>query len=606
MRIRQEILLGIGGVRLLKALGIKPNVVHMNEGHSAFAGLERIKQLREEQGLSFDQAMQVVAASNCFTTHTPVPAGNDYFDPELVKRHFQAYVGGLGISMPVLLGYGRTQPRDQQEAFCMTVLALRMSAYNNGVSLLHGKVSRGMWKDVWPRFPEQDVPIRHITNGVHIPSYASNDMAMLYQRYLGPAWNEEYDSQAVWQKVDHIPDAELWRVHSQRRARLVAFVRQQLAEQLTRRGASSERLHQASEVLNSEALTIVFARRFATYKRAVLLLRDPERLARILGDPDRPVQIIFAGKAHPKDDEGKEYIRQVVAMSQDPRFAQKVVFLENYDINVARYLVQGADVWLNNPRRPLEACGTSGMKAAANGCLNLSILDGWWVEGYEPGLGWAIGSGEEYQDEAMQDRIEASALYRLLEDEVVPLFYDRGENHLPRKWIGYMKHCLAKVCPAFNSHRQVEDYTEQAYAPLALSFNSLTGQGYEPAKQLGDWVNRIMEHWSQVEVLEVNCSDQGPLIWNQELEVTARVRLGALMPDDVACDIYFGPLGADGGYLGRETQAMQPAGDEGGGVHVFKGRIASKHTGRMGLNLRVVPSHPHLSSKHALKLVVWG
>ena len=605
MRIRQEILLGIGGVRLLRALNIKPNVVHMNEGHSAFAGLELIRQLREEQGLNFDQAMEVVKAINCFTTHTPVPAGNDYFEPQLVQRHFGRYVESLGISLPVLLGFGRIHPRDQNEQFCMTVLALRMSAFNNGVSRLHGRVSRGMWKEVWPRFPVEDVPITGITNGVHIPTYISQDMASLYYRYLGPAWNEEYDSQAVWSKVETIPDAELWRVHSQCRAQTVAIVRLRMQRQLARRGASFERLHHAAEVLNTEALTIAFARRFATYKRALLLLSDPDRLARLLNDPKRPVQIIFAGKAHPMDNDGKEFIRRVVALSEDPRFKNKLVFIENYDINVARNLVQGADVWLNTPRRPLEACGTSGMKAAANGCLNLSVLDGWWDEGYEPGLGWAIGSGEEYEDEALQDSIEANALYRLLEDEVVPLFFERGDNSLPRHWIKHMKQCLAKVCPVFNTHRMLEDYAEEAYVPAALRYNALKVDGFAPAKGLGDWVRKIMEHWGQVEVLQVDCSKEGPLTWDDEIEVRAKVRLGGLSPDEVACEVYFGPLAADGGYKARHTQVMQ-AGQGDNGVFDFSSMVKAQFTGRMGVNVRVVPHHEHLSSKHGLRLVVWG
>jgi starch phosphorylase len=357
----------------------------MNEGHSDFAALERIRQLRLEKGLSFDEARELVKATNCFTTHTPVPAGNDYFEPDLVRRHFQGYVAELGLSLPVLMGYGRVHPTNQQEPFCMTVLALRLSAFNNGVSKLHGAVSREMWKDCWPHFPLEDVPITAITNGVHIPSWISVEMAYLYYRYLGPVWMEDPDSAAVWRGILDIPDAELWRAHERRRARMVAFVRSRLVAQLQRRGASAEALRQAGEVLQTEALTIVFARRFATYKRAILVMTDPDRLERILCDPKRPAQLIFAGKAHPKDDEGKEFIRRIVSLSQQPRFRNHLVFLENYDINLARYLVQGADVWLNNPRRPLEACGTSGMKATANGALNLSILDGWWDEGFKIG-----------------------------------------------------------------------------------------------------------------------------------------------------------------------------------------------------------------------------
>lgn len=605
MRIRQEILLGIGGVRLLKALNIRPNVFHMNEGHSAFASLERIRLLRQDDGLSFDEAREVVRASNVFTTHTPVPAGNDYFDAELVKSHFQNYVGGLGISMPVLLGYGRIHPTDQQELFCMTVLAMRLAGYSNGVSRLHGKVSREMWKEVWPHFPTEDVPIDHITNGVHIPSWISNDMAYLYYRYLGPEWNEDPDSEAVWGRVLDMPDSELWRAHERRRARLISFVRNRLAAQLKRRGASPDTVRHAQEVLNDEALTIVFARRFATYKRAVMLFKDLDRLARIVGDPKRPVQLIFAGKAHPKDAEGKEFIRRVVEVAGDPRFRDHIVFIEDYDINVGRYLVQGADVWLNNPRRPLEACGTSGMKSAANGGLNLSILDGWWDEGYEPGLGWAIGSGEQYDNPDLQDQVEALALYRLLETEVTPLFYTRDQDELPRGWVRYMKKSLARLCPDFNTHRMLEDYTDQAYVPAAQSLNALMADGYARARDLGAWVRRIMENWSQVQVLEVMSPDSGPLTHGQEVEMRAKVNLGQLLPSDVACDVYFGALDAEGEFAERATESMQDVGGE-GGVFDFAGKVTCELNGRLGFSVRVVPYHPHLTSRHALGLASWG
>jgi starch phosphorylase len=605
MRIRQEILLGIGGVRLLKALNITPNVFHMNEGHSAFASLERIRILREDDGLGFDEAREVVRASNVFTTHTPVPAGNDYFDAELVKTHFQNFVGGLGISMPVLLGYGRIHPTDQQEQFCMTVLALRLSGYSNGVSKLHGTVSREMWKEVWPHFPTEDVPIDHITNGVHIASWISNEMAYLYSRYLGPEWNEDPDSQAVWARVLKVPDSELWRTHARRRARLISFVRDRLGKQLERRGAGPDTIRHAREALNNEALTIVFARRFATYKRAILLMRDIERLACIVGNPERPVQFIFAGKAHPKDAEGKEFIRRVIEIASDPRFRDHIVFIEDYDINVGRYLVQGADVWLNNPRRPLEACGTSGMKSAANGGLNLSILDGWWDEGYEPGLGWAIGSGEQYENPDLQDQVEALALYRLLETEVVPLFYSRDEDGLPRGWINYMKDSLVKLCPIFNTHRMLEDYTEKAYVPAAQSLNALEADGYARARDLGAWVRRIMENWSQVEVLDVESPATGPLLFGDVVEVKATVKLGQLLPSDVACDVYFGALDADGEFVERTTESMQDSGGE-GGVFQFKGTITCGFNGQLGLSVRVVPYHPQLSSLHALGLVAWG
>jgi starch phosphorylase len=605
MRIRQEILLGIGGVRLLAALGLEPNVIHMNEGHSAFASLERIRQLKQERGLSFDEAREVVRASNCFTTHTPVPAGNDYFDPELVKRHFEDYVAELGISLPVLLGYGRVNPSDQSEPFCMTVLALRLSGFANGVSRLHGRVSRNMWAGVWPHFPPEDLPITHVTNGVHIPSWISNDVAYLYLRYLGPGWMEDPDSQAVWQAIEEIPDAELWRVRERRRGQMVDFVRRTLSAQLAQRGASAEELRQASEVLHPEALTVVFARRFATYKRAVLITQDTERLARLLNDSQRPMQIIFAGKAHPKDDEGKEFIRRIASLTSDPRFADRLVFIEDYDINTARYLVQGADVWLNTPRRPLEACGTSGMKAAANGGLHLSVLDGWWDEGFQPGLGWAIGRGEEHPEDYPQDEVEGRALYRLLENEVVPLFYRRDADGLPRGWIAFIKKSLLSLCPVFNSHRMLEDYAEMGYLPAAQRYNGLVGNDFAGARELGAWVRRIMENWSQVQVLQVSSPAPETATWGSELPVRAKVRLGSLDPGEVAVDAYYGRLGPDGEFAERLTHKLEPASGA-DGVWEFEGNVKALSTGRLGLAIRLVPYHPLMGTKYALGLAAWG
>ena len=605
MRIRQEILLGIGGVRLLDTLGIKPNAFHMNEGHSAFASLERIRMLRERKGLSFDEAAAIVKASNCFTTHTPVPAGNDYFSDELVRRHFQNYMEGLGISLPVLLAYGRVNPHDQQSLFCMTVLALRLSTYNNGVSRLHGYVSREMWQDVWPHFPLEDVPITHITNGVHIASWLSGEMGYLYNRYLGSGWVEDPDSSSIWQKIKNIPDGELWRMRERRRGRLVSFVRERLQEQLKRQSVGAATLRKATEVLDPNALTIVFARRFATYKRAVMLMEDLDRLERLLLDPDRPVQIIFAGKAHPQDNAGKDFIKRIVDVCRQPRFRSHMVFIENYDINVARYLVQGADVWLNNPRRPLEACGTSGMKAAANGGLNLSILDGWWDEGYEPGLGWAIGGLDTNEDHDLQDHMDAMSLYRLLEEEVVPLFYSRQKDGMPRGWISYIKNNLSKLCPMFNAHRMVENYNDMFYMSAAEGFNVMGADDFALTRQVGAWGHKVMENWSQVQVVEVNGPPQSQFIWGQEMEVQAKVRLGALAPTDVSCEIYYGPLSAKGEFSKREIAPMQVQSQE-GDVYVFKGKFTCSSNGRVGLKVRITPFFQGSISQYALGLVAWS
>ncbi|MBD3325018.1 alpha-glucan family phosphorylase, partial [candidate division KSB3 bacterium] len=474
MRIKQEIVLGIGGFRALERLNISPTVYHMNEGHSAFLGLERVNRMMEQSGLSFPEAWQAASAGLVFTTHTPVAAGQDYFPPDLMERYFSKYAKYFGISQQEFLALGRQNSDDAGEPFCMTILALRIAAYTNGVSRLHGEVSRRMWQGLWPNVPVDEIPIGHVTNGVHFLSWISREMKQLYDRYLGLRWRREPADETVWQKAGHIASGELWFTHERRRERLVAFARRKLRSQLERRGASQKEIEAADEVLDPEALTIGFCRRFATYKRATLILRDPDRLDRILNNPDRPVQIIFSGKAHPKDDPGKSLIQQIVNLARQDRFRRRIVFLEDYDMAVARYLVQGSDVWLNTPLRPREASGTSGIKAAANGVLNLSILDGWWDEAYQPDVGWAIGRRETYEDQQYQDAVEAENLYDLLEQEVVPLFYDRSVDGLPRRWISHMKACIGKLCHFFNTHRMVQEYAEHSYLPAADQYNTLT------------------------------------------------------------------------------------------------------------------------------------
>ena len=470
-RIRQEIVLGIGGIRALKAMGITPQVCHLNEGHSAFLSLERVRQLRMEAGLDYQSARQVTGAGTVFTTHTPVPAGFDLFSPELMTKYFSAFVTDLGLDMDELLAKGRRVPSDPSESFNVAVLALRHSPRRNAVSRLHRSVTAHMMQEGWPGLPENEMPIDRVTNGVHTRGWVSADMAVLFDRYLGPRWRDDPADPAAWSRVDQIPDEELWRTHVRQRERLVAFARGQLQAQLRRRDASPREVEAAGEALRSDALTIGFARRFATYKRATLLLREADRLKALLLDERRPVQVIFAGKAHPRDDAGKELIREIVRFAKVEGVQHRLVFIENYDLAKARALAGGVDVWLNTPRRPMEASGTSGMKVVANGGLNLSILDGWWDEGYQPGVGWAIGGGEEISDLEYQDRVDAQSLYSLLEQEVMPLFYDRGADGLPRGWLTMMKESIRRLAPAFSTIRMVREYTERFYLPAAEHFD---------------------------------------------------------------------------------------------------------------------------------------
>jgi len=605
MRLRQEIVLGIGGVRALKALGIEPTVIHMNEGHSAFSALERINILRKEKGLSFDAAREIVLASTVFTTHTPVPAGNDVFDPGLVREYFEEYVKELGINFKVLLGYGRLNPRDEGEPFGMTTLALRLSAYTNGVSRLHGQVSRAMWQKVWAHHPVEDVPIGHITNGIHVPTWISREMGALFHRYLGPNWAEDPDNDRVWEQIEQIPSTELWRTHERCREQLVGFTRIRLAEQLKNRGASATEVMAASEVLAPDILTIGFARRFATYKRATLLFRDPDRLARIVDHPERPVQIIVAGKAHPQDHEGKQFIKAIIHLARQEHFRRHIVFLEDYNIYVTQHLVSGSDLWLNTPRRPLEACGTSGMKALANGSLNFSVLDGWWDEGYHRDYGWALGQGEVYQDYQAQDDIESRELYNLLEEEVVPLFYQRGRDGIPRGWVERMRAGLRHLVPVFNSHRMVQEYVNRYYMPCSRRFNFLSRDDFSGAKDLAMWRQKLMTGWHEVSVDEVLSRDDLEMPVGQDVEVMARVRLGSLLPEDVTVEAYYGKLDQHGDFAQRDTLPLNLVNSQ-DGIHTFQGRIPCAQTGRFGYTVRVMPSKERLENRFVLGLVAWA
>lgn len=486
VRIRQEIVLGIGGMRALDAMGIMPAVCHLNEGHAAFAALERIRLLMSRLGLSFAEAREIVSASSIFTTHTSVPTGIDRYPPQLMDKYFCNYYPLLGLPRSEFLALGRQNPRDESEPFSMPVLAFRLSAQANAVSKLHGKVSYQLWQNIWPDLPEEKVPITSVTNGIHLQSWVSGDhMARLLDRYLGPAWHDNASSPTTWQRVDEIPDEELWQAHEQCRERLVALVHQRLCAQREQGGAAPGGIRMAEEALRPKVLTIGFARRFATYKRSTLILHHPERLFPLLTNQDHPVQIVFAGKAHPNDNSSKELIRQIISFERLSGLHRHLVVLEDYDLSLAQHLVQGADLWLNTPRRPVEASGTSGMKAAANGVLNLSILDGWWPEAYQPEIGWAIGSEKEYNDPTYQDEIDAQSIYDQLEEEIIPLFYDRDSNGLPRGWIKRMKATMRAVCPAFNSTRMVQEYSDRFYIPAATQYQGLTQHSRAQAEAPG-------------------------------------------------------------------------------------------------------------------------
>jgi len=464
-RIRQELLLGVGGFHALRAMGVTPGVLHLNEGHSAFAILEAIRHRMQDEGLDFERATTRVAREVVFTTHTPVPAGHDRFSAELVEEHLGPLREGMGLSHQKLMELGRENPDDSSEEFCMTVLGLRFSRRANAVSSLHGEVSRSMWKGLYPGKQEEEIPIGHITNGVHVPSWLAPQMFRLYDRHLGSGWQERGSKASLWDAIENINDAELWETHLSLKSRLLEFVRLRVVEQAERRGESPENLQRLGRMLSPDALTIGFARRFATYKRANLILADIERLASMVNDPKRPVQFVFAGKAHPRDDPGKRLLQQIAEMMRDPQFADKFVFVEDYDINVGRHFVQGVDVWLNNPRRPLEASGTSGQKMVLNGGLNLSVLDGWWAEAYDGLNGFAIGTGKTHSNISLHDARDGEDLYRVLREEVIPLYYQRDRDGLPRGWIKRMKRAIRTLGWRFSADRMVMDYTLKCYVP---------------------------------------------------------------------------------------------------------------------------------------------
>lgn len=606
MRLRQEILLGIGGVKALSAMGIQPQVCHMNEGHSAFLALERVRECMTRHKLSLPEAWEIVWATTVFTTHTPVPAGNERFDPALVKYYLEPYLAQIGLKWDAFLAYGRENPQDPKEEFCLTVLALRHAAHCNGVSKLHGATSRKLWKTLWPNVPSDEVPIKSVTNGIHALSWLSHDMAELFASYIGPRFVEEPMDLDIWKKIELVPDAELWRTHERRRERLVWFARKRIREQQLRRGAPPHLLAEAEQALDPRALTICFARRFAAYKRATLILHDPARLAALLTNPEQPSQIIFAGKAHPLDLAGKELMKQLVHFIREEPFRNRIVFLEDYDINVARYMVQGADLWLNTPRKPLEASGTSGMKAVANGGLHLSTFDGWWCEGYTPDVGWTIGHGEEYADPEQEAEIESGALYDILERDAVPLFHERDKDGLPHRWIKKMKASMEALGAYFNTNRMVSDYTADFYLAAGEKFAALSADAGARARALAEWRRRVHENWSAIRVEQIESNAEDKLTVGDALEVAAKVHLGALSPEDVAVQLYHGWHNQEDLIANGESDTMSPDGDGPDGVYTYRCNVKCKRSGRRAFGIRVLPVHADLVHPFAPGPMLWA
>ncbi|MSV36364.1 MAG: alpha-glucan family phosphorylase [Bryobacterales bacterium] len=587
-RIHQEIVLGIGGLRALKTLGLHPTVYHMNEGHSAFLAIERIRVLMAEQNLNFEEALAASRINNVFTTHTSVPAGLDRFDGGMIREHFAAYCQNAGIPFETFLALGRAAEAGPNEPFSMAICAMQTSAFRNAVSRLHRRVSQEMWAGLWPNLPVWEVPIASVTNGVHLTSWINGDLANLYDQYLQADWREGAISAESWDHINEIPAADLWEAHRKRKRRLVAFVRERAVASALARNAPASEVERAGELLDPEALTIGFARRFATYKRATLVFRDLARLKRLLANAKMPVQLVVSGKAHPKDLPGKALIREIVQFSKDPDLAGRVVFVEDYGIEVASELVQAVDLWLNTPRRGEEACGTSGIKAGINGVLNLSVLDGWFDEAAEDSGGWAIGNREPHSPDG--DEVHAAAIYSILENEIVPLYYETREEGVPRRWVCRLRQSLRYVSANYNCQRMVEDYRSQLYDPAHRAYEAMARDNFSAARQYASWNQRLRQRWPEVRILDAGIGRASTVTTGTSMPLEARIDLAGLTPGDVLAEALVGRIGPRGDLEETQVLALAPKGQE-GTVIAFGCDFAPHTSGRLGFAVRLSPNH---------------
>lgn len=606
MRIQQEIFLGIGGLKALKALGIEPTIYHMNEGHSSFVCLELVKNLVLDKQMTFNVAKEIVSSQTIFTTHTPVPAGIDIFPISLIDKYFGGYWDKMGISRHEFMELGMSANNDSGQNFNMGVLALKLAGKRNGVSKLHGEVSRDIFGDVWPLVPKDEVPITHVTNGVHTLTWLEPKLRDLYTEYLGDNWVNDISNPKTWKKLDKIPNAELWKIHQENKMKLIQVVRENKRNQLERNGASPYEIMELENMLDPNVLTIGFARRFATYKRANLIFRDIERIKRILGNPDMPLQIIFAGKAHPADRPGQEIIKNIVDVSNMPEFKGKVIMLENYNMSVARYMLHGVDIWMNNPRRPLEASGTSGQKAAINGAINFSILDGWWIEGYKNNSGWSIGKNEYYSSLNHQDNVDSDSIYTTLEKEILPLYYTKDADGLPNRWINKMKDSIKVVSPEFSTERMLIDYANDLYVPQINRTLEITESNYERVFKLADWKSNISRDWSKIHINPINLTayENSPISVNQTIDAACLVYLGSIRPEDVSVEVYVGKM-TDTGVLCESKIKKMDLIQKNGDMYEYRSEVLMNNGGNYGFTYRVIPKNPMLASKQDMGLIKW-
>jgi len=606
MRIRQEIVLGIGGVTVLKELGLEPTVYHMNEGHSSFLVLETIKNVMKEKGVSFNIAKDIVSAKTVFTTHTPVPAGNDIFPTQLVEKYFNNYWTDLGITKEEFLKLGMKPKDNDKNTFNMGILALKIAGKKNGVSKLHGAVSRELFGEVWPEVSPNEAPITHVTNGIHTCSWLAPNLKDLYNKYLDPFWQDKIHQDETWEKINNIPEEKLWSEHQSRKEKLLKLAKDNVTNRLKKNGMKYEQIKEITSKLNPEALTIGFARRFATYKRATLIFKDLERITQILNDEKRPVQLIFAGKAHPRDVEGQNLIKYIHEISMMPQFKGKIILLENYNIGMARHLISGVDVWLNNPRRPMEASGTSGEKASVNGVVNFSILDGWWAEGYNSKNGWAIGTNAEYDSYEEQDLADSESIYKILENKIIPAYYNKNEKGISKEWIDLMKNSIISTGGKYSTARMLVDYTNQLYMPLC----DITNKYYSNLEEVTEY-NRIKQdlylNWNDIEITqEENNLDNITIDAGNKIKVACSVKLPNISYENIEVQSYYGRISESGIVedIAIVPMKLENTDDE-NKVYTYEAKIELKTGGNYGYTFRIVPKHDMLLDSANLNLVKW-
>ena len=605
MRIKQEIVLGMGGVNLLKTLELNPSVYHMNEGHSSFLLLEVMKNIVKEKKVSFPIARDITSSQTVFTTHTPVPAGNDIFPVELVEKYFKGYWTKLGIDKETFLRLGMKPNDSMDNGFNMGILALKIAGKKNGVSKLHGAVSRELFGDVWPNIAANESPITHITNGVHTCSWLAPNIKKLYNKYLTPYWQDSIQIDDTWKKIDNIPNNELWNEHMVRKQRLLELVKQNVTANMRSNGKSYEEINEIISKLNPNALTIGFARRFATYKRATLIFRDLERITQILNNADRPVQLIFAGKAHPADKEGQDLIRYIYEISMKPQFKGKIFILENYNIGIARYLVSGVDVWLNNPRRPMEASGTSGQKASVNGVINFSVLDGWWAEGYNSKNGWTIGTNDEYDSYEIQDNADSASIYNTLENKIIPIYYDRDKNGVSEKWMQIMKNSIISTGGRYSTSRMLCDYTNKLYMPL-VELNKKYYTDLSNVAAYNEWKDKMYINWDKIKIEQYNNLDNISIDAGNKIEVNCKVILPDISVDNINVEVYAGRI-TDNGTIENITIMPMELIDQNDETreYTYKAKLELTTGGNYGYTFRVMPKHEMLLEPENLNLVKW-